>query len=211
MKNTLLILFLSCFVFAQESLNNSFTLKGGVSIPSGDFGEDTKGGAVTGFGAGFSFAIPLSSSVSFEWDFLGTINSMDVDKVEAYSGTNVDASSWINLYGLIGPRIDANFSNTSSIFMSAKAGGIYANSPELDITGSGGVATMESASAFGFAFAVGGGLAFQNFEIGIYYIGGGEPEFEADISATSQGYSASGEQEFEQEINSIFVYLGFRL
>lgn len=198
-------------IFGQQSVNSGVILKGGVTIPTGDFGEDTNGGAVTGFGGGFSFRIPINSMVSFEWDLIGTLNSMDVDKVELYSGTNVDAGNWINIYGMVGPRIDATITKTTSIFMTGKVGGDYVISPELEFSGSGGTADMESASAFSFAFAVGGGFTFNLFEIGFYYLNGNEPEFESNVNAVAQGVYVSGTQKFEQKISTIFIYMGFRL
>ena len=235
MKKVLLIivalLFSTSFCFAQ-----GLGIFGAISMPQGDFGDDSGSGAglaTTGFGVGADLVMPLGSpGLSGVGTVAFLMNKMDKDEIEDSfdlgDDSDLDVGSYMNIPVMGGLRFEGKVSPTMAIYGIGQAGINFIKGPKLEATieeevwnGSQYVdvegtmkTTFDMTSAFGFAF--GGGIILNDkINIGFKYLNLGEPELEGEIEVeASSGSSSASENEkikIDQKVAILLFTVGINL
>lgn len=221
MKRSFLFLLVVCWtaVLAGPTYCGPLSLQGFISMPTGDFGDDSgeeAGLAKTGFGVGAEFKLPVGTQ-RLSWLFSThlLVNSVDTDVIEAeMPGGSVDASSWVNIPLMAGIRVENVASPQIGMYGVGLVGLNFARSPQLDMSGPidgyDAQFKQESGSATSFGFEVGGGvLIADKFDVSLRYLNLGKPEFTVEVQGTVDGETVVTEGEFEQSISMFLISAGF--
>jgi len=174
MKKLSLLVFIFFLVFLVSNISAAdlkgrfgITGKGGVAIPFGDFGDDNKLGANTGYGFGAAGEYFVNNNISIGAEFLYDIHGVDVSG----ENTDVDVNWKITNYGAFLKYI---FPTSSKVLLpyvkldlgfykpklTGKSGAFEASasfSTKLGIAGGGGIAYSVSPNIF-----LSGELMFHN-------------------------------------------------
>ncbi|MBM3287370.1 MAG: hypothetical protein FJY88_08490 [Candidatus Eisenbacteria bacterium] len=229
-------------VVAQDEMGMgpSFTLYGGLSLPQGDFGDDSgsdAGLAKTGLGIGFEGDFPLNSpGLSVTGSIFFLMNGVDEDEIEdALEGEwcfgeygeyvcaeidNFDVGSYYNVPILVGLKYEAETSPGFSMFGFGQVGMNILKFPkyEFDLEyceysncfRGSSETTFDMGTSFGFS--IGGGIVVgQKGVFGLRYLSLGEPEVDGETEVSISGYSGRGEDfEAEQSVSILLLFAGVR-
>ncbi|NTV45395.1 MAG: porin family protein [Chlorobiales bacterium] len=211
MKKNLLLALIAIFTLGYYNVANaqSFGIYGGVSLPMGDFADDSgdkAGLAKLGFGGGLQVTFPLGSQgLELIGDAAFLYNPLDEDKsgIKDAAYTNIPVMAGLRYVGTINPDF--------SIYAMGLAGINIASFSDIEIQnadgyGSPGKITFDSATSFGFGF--GAGVIFsESFNIGAKYLILGEPEYKGKL--TVEGYTGSADFNIKQSVSMIVITAGF--
>ncbi|MBI2430005.1 MAG: hypothetical protein HYV29_14645 [Ignavibacteriales bacterium] len=205
--------------YSQEEFEviqkNQFSILGGLSLPTGDFGETNTqkaGFAKTGFGIGLELDVPVDESFSVVTSGLFLSNPIDESAMNTLfqnafgSSANVQTESFTSIFALSGIQFIGRSSSTSKLFLHAQGGLLIGTLPEITLTIGSAQSTQASATATTFAFAVGGGLMFgDRFKVGAKYLSA-KPKY--DVTASGTGGTAGGTVEQPTSMVLIFITIG---
>ena len=234
MKRVLGIIVVICFsmIFSVDFCKaQSFGLFGAISMPQGDFGDDSgadAGLAETGFGLGAEYSAPLGSP-GWEWVMNGAVllNGLDDDPFEDELGyiygvevDDVEVGSYINVPLMGGVRYRSPISPTADFFGMGLAGLNIVKGPTIsfdmriwddydwEYMNASAEQTFDMATSFGFG--LGGGIILnKKFTIGFRYLNLGEPELKGELEVdVDYGGSGSAHVEFDQPVSVLLITAG---
>lgn len=219
MKNRIfLCICVVCFfvlVNAQTSVNDSvfkqfsegrFGIFGGVSLPTGDFSDEEKGAARTGFLVGGDFTLPFRTLEKLGWfsTFSVICNSVeeplaDVSLSLSTGSLKTEAGRWMLITPLTGLKFTHQISQGLGLYGIAQAGWMIGRSPNITIKTEYHIynpydpwedeeisITQESAFGYSFAFSLGAGIVINdNINLSLRYLSG-KPKY--DIKIDSEGW-----------------------
>lgn len=227
MSRAAILFTIFCVFLVNNSYSQSSPVKfgifGGVSIPTGDFGEDKSfnletgkgdGFATVGFGGGLELLYPVGTP-GLNWhttagflyngfDDTELLNYIDDDDAE------VDAGSYYIIPVITGLSYQAQLSPTLDALIIGQLGlsFIKKTTMELSYPGFDEYLDVEFGMATSFSFGVGAGLLFNDkFNITFRYLGCGEPEF--DVTFDEDGDTYDGEAEISVAVFLISVGVYF--
>lgn len=212
MKKAISILSILTFVIISMPNNTmaqaeSFTVYGGISIPTGDFGDDNgardDGFANVGFNLNGEYVSFFEDTPELGWvSSLGiNINGGDQDLRSGIQ--DVDIGSWINIPLLTGVRYQHNLDNGNPIYAQAKIGINFSKAPKIELNQVGNELTTNLATSFGLA--LGGGIIVNDkINLSLRYLGLGEPELEYESDD-------GGSVQFEKPISILQLTAGFKI
>ena len=209
-------------VFGSAYAQNAkgyFSVYGGISMPQGDFGDDTgvdAGGAKTSFGIGFDYNSPLKTK-GLIWISSVTIllNGLDESDLEAALRSelpgvdfDLDVGRWINIPVLTGLKFQTEISPTLDIYGIGQTGLNFVKAPGAEITAGSVTGEMSYDTATSFGFCFGGGIILKeknSINIGFRYFLLGEPEIDGTIDVETE----SEKIQIEQPISIMMLSIGF--
>jgi hypothetical protein len=209
------LLFASCFIFslASHAFAMNISVFGMLALPQGDFADDTKGLAETGYGGGAELNIPFSSAVS---DSTGTLlycaisgfiihNEMDLTIISSALSATGSGGGWNNVPLLAGIKFMSRQSPSMGFYGVGQFGINIANVSDITIQ-NGSLSVNETFSTgYSFAFSLGAGVVMQHFDICIRYMGLGEPK--QTVTASNNGTSFT--ERTKQPISQIVIMAGY--
>lgn len=198
MKKKLLFALIAIFTLGFNVANaQSFGIYGGVSLPMGDFADDSgdkAGLAKLGFGGGVQVAFPLGSpELELIGDAAFLYNPFDEDKsgIKDAAYTNIPIMAGLRYVGMVNPDF--------SIYGMGLVGINIASFSDIEDE-FGDVLEIKGGTAVAFGF--GAGVIFsEKFNIGARYLILGEPEFTAEFEGTEVG-------KFKQSISMLLITAG---
>lgn len=222
----LLLLMLSGMIYGQEvpegqeDVKKGFwTLHGLISLPQGDFGDDSgekAGLATTGYGFSVEYTIPASSKNLFyvlQGHFI--LNSVDDTELKSLLGQmfpgytiDLDMGNWINIPVMGGLRYQTPLSPTVNLYLVGKIGLNIVKGPSMDMTINGETGSSTYDMSTSFCLGVGGGIVIdEQINIGFKYLDLGEPELSGEVEAAGQSESLAG---IDQPISMLVISLGYQ-
>lgn len=217
--------FLTCFIINfsySQTLPLKFGIFGGVSIPTGDFGEDKSfnletgrgdGFATVGFGGGiellYSVGVPglnWHTTAGFLYngfDDTELKNYIDNDDVEVTAGNYfiIPVITGLSYEAPLSPTLDALIVGQLGLsFIKKTTMELYY--PEIDYS-----LEAEFGMATSFSFGVGAGLLFNDkFNVTFRYLGCGQPEFDVTFDEDGETYDGEAEISVAVLLISVGVY-----
>lgn len=209
MKKTIALvgsfIFVLTFLIMIANVNaqnqGGFSASAGIAIPLGDFGDDAgnvdDGFAQIGFFGELNYVHFLEQNNNLGWASTGGLILNSVD--ESDFGQDVDISPYLNIPLLTGLRYQSQTSGGMGIYGLGQVGLNLSKGPSFEFNGN----EQNSNMVASFGFGLGAGLIFNNqFNVGIRYLGLGEPEYEyEDQDGNSIG-------EMEQPISMLQISIG---
>jgi hypothetical protein len=190
----ILICVITGLSFAQAKAGK-FALFAGVSLPVGDFGDNSSEGdgyATTGFGGGIEYTHPIGTpglgwytSGSFLYNGFDDKGIKELAEEAGMTNPTVDAGSWISIPILTGLKYEGEASSTLDFFIFGQVGLDFVMPPDADVSeqDSDFTANLSFDSATSFSLAFGGGLVFsKKFNVSIRYLSMGEPKIEGTVT-----------------------------
>lgn len=221
---TLLALLLSVFLFfnlnvsAQDDF--SFGAHALLSIPVGDFGDDSGEGAgfaKTGFGIGADFTLPIgapglgwTSSLSFiiNPQDKNAIKDLLIDAMGMPEDASISTKSTLNIPILTGLKYQTEVANDIELYGAFLFGLNFIKPGEWKGTVEGESGSIEFDSATSLGFAIAGGVIFnEHLNAGFKYFGLGEPDLDATL--TSPDPDLNGTETVEQKITIFAITVGY--
>lgn len=175
---------------AAQSTNFGLGAFAGVSLPTGEYGDETEGGgfANLGFVGGLDLFYPLGMD-GLSWLTSASVTAHSVD--EDVIGTD---GGYLFIPLLTGLRYDLA-AGPIGVFLTGQAGAVFNKGP--DFTFGGVTATGDWGTDFGFA--LGGGVqATENVYAGVKYFPLGDVDF-----------AYEGEAAGAQSVSFVEIFVGF--
>lgn len=221
----LLLSFLSCFIFNISYSQTSpikFGIFGGVSIPTGDFGEDKSfnldtgkgdGFATVGFGGGLELLYPIGTP-GLNWhttagflyngfDDKELLNYIDDEEAEVTAGNYfiIPVITGLSYQAPLSADLDALLIGQLGLsFIKKTTMELYYPVTDYSLEVEFGMATS-------FTFGVGAGLLFNDkFNVSFRYLGCGEPEFDVTFDEDGETYDGEAEISVAVFLISVGVY-----
>lgn len=195
-------------LISKQFSEGTFGMFGGLSLPTGDFGDEESGAAQIGFLAGVDFTLPFRTLERSGWiSSLSVIHnsakapSAEMSLFETTVNFKSEAGSWILITPLTGFKFVHEISPDLELYGIGQAGLMIGRSPditmtietesydfdpwtgELITTTEKMTLTQESTSASSFAFSVGAGIVINNnISISLTYLSG-KPEYDVEIDS----------------------------
>ena len=218
---TFLCIFLINFSYPQSSLLK-FGIFGGLSVPTGDFGDDKSfnletgrgdGFATVGFGGGFELLYPIGTP-GLNWhttagflyngfDDKELINYIDDDEAD------VDAGNYYIIPVITGLSYQVPVSKGLDVLFTGQLGLSFIKKTTMELTYPGDDYSLEVEfdMATSFSYGVGAGLVFNDkFNVTFRYLGCGEPEFDVTFDEDGDTYDGTAEISVAVFLISVGVY-----
>ena len=189
-------------------------MNGGLSIPVGDFADDSgsdAGSAGIGFTVVGDYLVPLGSP-GLDWMTSASVavNTVDEDAFDVFNVDvdDVDTGFWINVPVLTGIRYQTEVSPTVDIFGLGQVGLNVVRAPSGEVNDFDPSVEFSPGIATALGFSFGGGIVLnERIQIGVRYNILGNPDIEYDLE---QG-DASDEIEGEVALSLIQLTVGIPL
>jgi len=207
---------------SEEGSGASFSIFGGVAIPSGEFSKEEGGNAKTGFLAGMQFV----TGGTVGWLINGSFsqNKTEIPTSLSSMGISGEAGNWNSILLLTGIKIGTNNSSGTNFFIAPLIGALFGKSPEINLTFTSTIpvwngyyyedqiftmrATQSSASSTALAYGATAELTIgKHLSLGARYIAS-KPKYNVTTSVSGMGSSMTAGGTAEQSTELILVYLG---
>ena len=223
-RTILLLIFISLFITGcgySQTPPIKFGLFGALSLPTGNFSDDTKnfvdypssadGFATLGFGAGLELIYPIGTP-GLGWHTTAAFlyHGVDDKKLEELFGAyaEVDAGSYFLIPILTGLSYTAQLSPNIGLIIIGQGGLSLVQKTTMKVESTYDYSFIEANfdMATSFGFGIGAGFIFNDkFNISFRYLGLGEPEFEYTLEdADGDTYSDS----FDLSVGAFLITAG---
>lgn len=156
-------------------------LSGALVIPAGDFGStdgENAGFAKIGGGALVDGRLLLGESFGWFSTIAFNINPFDEDAVyEDGDFATLEADNYFQSWLLTGVGFEAPASKDTRIYGTGQVGVLFSNYPDVTLDTDIGNVEMTTDMASAFAFGLGAGVKYKNFNFGLRYFSS-NPEYE---------------------------------
>ena len=174
----------------------------GGGVPLGAFGSSSSsdGGAAL---AGVSFGGDLAFRIDDHVEIIGTavacFNPFDTQALGDVSPATVTSSDWLNIWALLGVRVNSSFSPTRFI-ATGQLGGVFGTTPEIVVRYAGNSGKLEARSGSALGVGLGMGvIVVDRFMVHARYFYG-EPSY----MSTSSGQVL----QYKQATGLLGIYAG---
>ncbi|MBN2415028.1 hypothetical protein JXO52_04265 [bacterium] len=206
-----IVVLLPTFVWSQIKKEH-ITVYAGLSLPSGDFGDDRmeedallSGFARTGFGALAEYDKQLDSpGLAWVSGIAVMFNGFDTDALPDGDSDEINAGSWIILPAMTGLRYATEVSSGTLLYGIGQIAFSLISAPDIDIENT----EIKMGSATTLGFVLGGGVMLNNrINIGLRYFLLGEPSIKGEARHSGD----SDDVTWEPSVSTIFLTVGLRL
>ena len=169
-------------VQAQVQENRLF-INGGLSIPVGDFADDSgsdAGAAGIGFTVVGDYLVPLGSP-GLDWATSASVAVNTVDE-DFFGGGDIDTGFWINVPALTGIRYQTSVSPTVDLFGLGQVGLNIMRAPSAENNDFDPAVEYSPGLVTTLGFSFGGGIVLnEGIQIGLRYNILGNPDIEFEL------------------------------